>query len=282
MSKTYSMYPLQKSANITDNYAPFVNLKEFYDEATQEERQEEVQENVDVSEETQQNIENTQNVVSEDVSQAQTTATATADSMTDEEKQQMQESVDAQMAAAQAQIDAAQESGDLQMELANKQAELAMQQAEIAQQVAAVQQQVDDASTAAGIEWVDYPNQNYLQGDPTVEVNTDGTITSTNPNYKFLGTFDNLAQCKLASLNDPTDKFDSITYMTEKYQSTSFGNYCFGNLKGKETEPKTQNFVVTSVAEPIPGAAEDDASGINSYAIIFILIIAFLIYRARK
>lgn len=269
MSKTYSMYPLQKSANITDNYAPFVNLKEFYDEAAQEERQE--------------NIENTQNVVSEDVSQAQTTATATADSMTDEEKQQMQESVDAQMAAAQAQIDAAQESGDLQMELANKQAELAMQQAEIAQQVAAVQQQVDDASTAAGIEWVDYPNQNYLQGDPTVEVNTDGTITSTNPNYKFLGTFDNLAQCKLASLNDPTNKFDSITYMTEKYQSTSFGNYCFGNLKGKETEPKTQNFVVTSVAEPIPGEEEDDeASGINSYAIIFILIIAFLIYRARK
>ena len=245
MSKSYSMYPLQKSANITDNYAPFVNLKEFYDEAAQQERQEEIQENVDVSEETQENVENTQNEVSEDVSQAQA-------------------------------------SGDLQQEMANKQAELAMQQAQIAQEVAAVQQQVDDTSTAAGIQWVDYPNQNYLQGDPTVEVNTDGTITSTNPNYKFLGTFDNLAQCKLAALNDPADDYDSITYMTDKYESTSFANYCFGNLKGKETEPKTQKFVVTSVAEPIPGQETDEASGINSYAIILILIIAFLIYRAQK
>ena len=69
---------------------------------------------------------------------------------------------------------------------------------------------------------------------------------TTNPDWEYLGEFDNLEDCKKESTENRQGKYASIVYYTNEF-GNNWAKTCYGGVKGGKMNPLVQQNVITSI-----------------------------------
>lgn len=69
---------------------------------------------------------------------------------------------------------------------------------------------------------------------------------TTNPDWEYLGEFNNLEDCKKSSIQTTQGKYASIVYYTADF-GNNWANTCYGGVKGGQINPQVQSNVITSI-----------------------------------
>lgn len=88
--------------------------------------------------------------------------------------------------------------------------------------------------------WKDV-NQNYAAGPYGPTDPRKSTI-----NWKYLGQFNNIDECKIKAVQDKSDVYSNIVYDTT--DNEPWGKTCYAGIKGGITNPQYQSGIITSLA----------------------------------